>query len=92
MSITFIARTMEPRCSSIVLKMHKCLLACDTCLLSDDIVDVRFIQREHSALHTSVGEVSLLKPFENNLILLYTYIYIYHFAWTTSKARAVVHN
>ena len=40
-SITIIARTMETRGPSIVLKMHKCLLARDTRLLADSIVDIR---------------------------------------------------
>ena len=41
MSITFIARKMETRVPSIVLKTHKCLLAHDTRLLADGIVNVR---------------------------------------------------
>ena len=40
-SITFVARTMETRGPSIVLKTHKSLLARDTRLLADGIVDVR---------------------------------------------------
>ena len=50
-SITFIARTMETRGPSIVLKMHKSLLACDTRLLADGIIDVRTMQGEHFAIH-----------------------------------------
>ena len=46
-SITFVARTMETRGPSIVLKPHKCLLARDTRLLADGIVDVRTMRREH---------------------------------------------
>ena len=51
MSITFIARTMETRDPSIVLKMHKCLLAHDTRLLADGIVDVRTMRGEHFAIY-----------------------------------------
>ena len=49
-SITFVARTMETRGPSIVLKTHKCLLARDTRLLADGIVDVRTMRREHFAI------------------------------------------
>ena len=50
-SITFIARTMETRGPSIVLKTHKCLLACDTRLLADGIVDVHTMRGEHFAIY-----------------------------------------
>ena len=40
-SITIVARTMETHGPSIVLITHKCLLARDTRLLADGIVDVR---------------------------------------------------
>ena len=46
-SITFIARAMETLGPSIVLKTHKCLLAHDTCLLTDGIVDVHTMRGEH---------------------------------------------
>ena len=49
-SITFVARTMETRGPSIVLKMRKCLLARDTRLLADSIVDIRTMQRKHFAM------------------------------------------
>ena len=57
-SITFIARTMETRAPSIVLKTHKCLFVCDTRVLADDIVDVRTMQREHLAIYSSLGEIN----------------------------------
>ena len=50
-SITFIARTMETRGPFIVLKTHKCLLARDTRLLADGIVDIRTMRREHFAIY-----------------------------------------
>ena len=50
-SITFVARTMETCGPSIVLKTHKCLLARDTRLLADGIVDVRTMQGEHFAIY-----------------------------------------
>ena len=50
-SITFVARTMETRGPSIVLKMHKSLLACDTRLLADDIVDIHTMRGEHFAIY-----------------------------------------
>ena len=49
-SITFVARTMETRGPSIVLKTHKSLLARDTRLMADDIVNVRTM-REHFAIY-----------------------------------------
>ena len=51
MSITFVARTMETRGPSIVLKTHKSLLARDTRLLADGIVDVRIMRGEHFAIY-----------------------------------------
>ena len=39
MSITFVARTMETRGAFIVHKSQKCLLARDTRLLADGIID-----------------------------------------------------
>ena len=50
-SITFVARTMETHGPSIVLKAHKSLLAHDTRLLADGIVDVRTTQGEHFAIY-----------------------------------------
>ena len=50
-SITFVARTMETRGPSIVLKTHKSLLAHDTRLLAGGIVDVRTTQGEHFAIY-----------------------------------------
>ena len=58
MSITFVARTMENRAPSIVLKTHKCLFACDTHLLADGIVDVCTMRREHFTIYSSLGEVN----------------------------------
>ena len=52
-SITFLARTLETHDPSIVLKMHKCLLARDTCLQADSIVVVRTMQREHFDIYAS---------------------------------------
>ena len=52
-SISFVARTMETRGPSIVLKTHKSLLARDTCLLADGIVDVRIMQGEHFAIYSA---------------------------------------
>ena len=51
MSITFVARTMETRAPSIVLKTHKCLKARDTSLLAG----VHIMRRE---LYVSLGEVN----------------------------------
>ena len=51
MSITFVARTMEARGPSIVLKTQKSLLARDTHLLADGIVDVRTMRGEHFAIY-----------------------------------------
>ena len=50
-SITFIARTMETCGPFIVLKTHKCLLARDTRLLADGIVDVSTMRGEHFAIY-----------------------------------------
>ena len=50
MSITFVARTMETRGPSIVLKTQS-LLARDTRLLADGIVDVRTMRGEHFAIY-----------------------------------------
>ena len=50
-SITFVARTMETRGPSIVLKTHNSLLARDTRLLADGIVDVRTMRGEHFAIY-----------------------------------------
>ena len=50
MSTTFVARTMETSGPSIVLKTHKCLLARDTRLLADGIVDIRTMRRKHFAM------------------------------------------
>ena len=50
MIITFVARTMETCGPSIVLKMHKSLLARDMRLLADGIVDVGTM-REHFAIY-----------------------------------------
>ena len=55
MSITFVARTMETRAPSIVLKMHKCLKARDMSLLAG----VHVMQRE---LYVSLGEVNFYPP------------------------------
>ena len=49
--ITFIARTMETRGPSIVLKTHKCLLAHDTRFLADGIVDFHTKRGEHFAIY-----------------------------------------
>ena len=49
--IIFVARTMETRGPSIVLKTHKCLMARDTRLLADGIVDVHTMRREHFAIY-----------------------------------------
>ena len=57
-SNTFVARTMETCGPSIVLKPHKCLLACDTHLLADGIVDVRTMRRKHFAIYANLGEVN----------------------------------
>ena len=48
-SITFIGLYThgETHGPYIVLKMHKCLMACDTRLLAAGIVNVRTMQREH---------------------------------------------
>ena len=51
MSITFVARTMETRAPSIVLKTHQCLKARDTSLLAG----VHIMRRE---LYVSLGEVN----------------------------------
>ena len=53
-SSTFVARTMETHGPSIVLKTHKCLLARDTRLLVDSIVDIRTMQRERFAIYASL--------------------------------------
>ena len=42
---------METRGPSIVLKTHKSLLARDTRLLADGIVDVRTMRGEHFAIY-----------------------------------------
>ena len=42
---------METRGPSIVLKTHKSLLARDTRLLADDIVDVCTMRGEHFAIY-----------------------------------------
>ena len=49
-SISFVARTMETR-GPIVLKTYKSLLARDTRLLADSIVDVRTMRGEHFAIY-----------------------------------------
>ena len=49
---------METHSPSIVLKPHKCLLARDTHLLADGIVDVRTMRREHFAIYANLGEVN----------------------------------
>ena len=58
MSITSVARTMETRGPSIVLKTHKCLLAHDMRLLADGIVDFHTMRREHFAIYASLSEVN----------------------------------
>ena len=50
-SITIVARTMETRGPSIVLKTHKSLSARDTRLLADGIVDIRTMRGEHFAIY-----------------------------------------
>ena len=57
-NITFVARTMETRAPSIVFKAHKRLLARDTCLLADGIINVCTIQREHFAIYGNLGAVN----------------------------------
>ena len=42
---------METRGPSIVLKTNKSLLACDTRLQADGIVDVRTMRGEHFAIY-----------------------------------------
>ena len=54
-SINFVARTMGTRAPSIVLKMHKCLLARDTRILADSIVDVHTMRREHFLIYAEVN-------------------------------------
>ena len=50
MSTTFVARTMETRGPSIVLKTRKCLLARDMRPLADSIVDICTMRRKHFAM------------------------------------------
>ena len=47
----FVARTMETRGPSIVLNTHKSLLARDTRLLADDIVNVRIMRGENFTIY-----------------------------------------
>ena len=61
-SIIFVTRTMETRDPSIVLKTHKCLLACDTRCLANSTVDVRTMRREHFAIYASLFEVNFKHP------------------------------
>ena len=53
---------METRDLSIVLKMHKCLLARDTRCMADGIVIVCTMEREHFAIHGSLSEVNFKHP------------------------------
>ena len=54
-SITFVARTMETRAPSIVLKTRKCPWARHTSLLAGSIVNVHTMRKE---LFVSLGEVN----------------------------------
>ena len=61
--IIFIPGTIETRAPLVVLKLRTPVWVPDTRLLADDgTVDVRTMQREHLAIHVSLGEINLHQP------------------------------
>ena len=62
MSITFIASTMEICAAFVVLKLASVYGHLMHIFMTDGIVDIQTMQKEHLAIYVSLGEVNFQHP------------------------------